>query len=181
MKVIINNIPDEGLRISLHKDGDWFRDLLPEKEKNDFSIEGIDVFCQAKRIREAVFVDGTLETTVTANCCRCLEATHLPVRIDFRYTFLPEKNRAKQQEDELSAEDLEYGYYEDDVIDLDSLIFEQVMLQIPIKILCIDACKGLCPHCGINLNAADCGCHTEQIDERLAVLKKFRVVDNKQI
>ncbi len=181
MKVIINNIPDEGLKISLHKDGDWFRDLLPEKEKSDFSIEGIDVFCQAKRIREAVFIDGTLETTVTSNCCRCLEVTHLPVKIDFRYTFLPEKNRAKQQEDELSAEDLEYGYYEDDVIDLDNLIFEQVMLQIPIKILCTDTCKGLCPHCGTDLNAADCSCHTEQIDERLAALKKFRLVDNKQI
>jgi uncharacterized protein len=181
VKVIINNIPDEGLKISLHKDGDWFRDLLPEKEKSDFSIEGIDVFCQAKRIREAVFIDGTLETTVTSNCCRCLEVTHLPVKIDFRYTFLPEKNRAKQQEDELSAEDLEYGYYEDDVIDLDNLIFEQVMLQIPIKILCTDTCKGLCPHCGTDLNAADCSCHTEQIDERLAALKKFRVVDSKQI
>ena len=180
MKIIINNIPDEGLKISLHKDGDWFRDLLPEKEKNDFSIQGIDVLCQAKRIRETVFIDGSLETTVAANCCRCLEVTHLPVKINFRYTFVPEKNRSRH-EDELSAEDLEYGYYEDDVIDLDNLIFEQVILQIPIKVLCADACKGLCPHCGINLNTADCGCHVEQTDERLAVLKKFKVVDNKQI
>jgi uncharacterized protein len=180
VKIITNNIPDEGLNISLHKDGDWFRNLLPEKEKDDFSIQRIEVFCQAKMIREAVFIDGSMETTVTSNCCRCLEVTHLPVKINFRYTFLPEKNRAKQ-EDELSTEDLEYGYYEDDVIDLDNLIFEQVMLQIPIKVLCTDACKGLCPHCGIDLNTADCGCHTEHIDERLAALKKFRVVDNKQI
>ena len=180
MKILINNIPDEGLKISLHKDSDWFRDLLPEKEKNDFSIHGIDVFCQAKRIRETVFIDGSLETTVTANCCRCLEATHLPVKINFRYTFLPQKNSAKQ-EDELSAEDLEYVYYQDDVIDLDNLIFEQVMLQIPIKVLCTDTCKGLCPHCGINLNTAKCCCHAEHVDERLAVLKKLIVVDNKQI
>ena len=178
MKIIINNIPDEGLNISLHKDGDWFRDLLPEKEKDDFSIERIEVFCQAKRIRETVFIDGSLETTVTSNCCRCLEVTHVPVKINFRYTFVPEKNRAKQ-EDELSTEDLEYGYYQDDVIDLDALIFEQVMLQIPIKVLCTDSCKGLCPHCGINLNTANCGCHTEYIDERLAVLNKLRVVENK--
>ena len=180
MKIIINNIPDEGLKISLHKDGDWFRDLLPEKEKNDFSIQGIDVFCQAKRIRETVFIDGSLETTVTANCCRCLEATHLPIKISFRYTFVPEKNGSKQ-EDELSTEDLEYGYYQDDVIDLDNLIFEQVMLQIPIKVLCTDACKGLCAHCGMNLNTASCGCHAEFIDERLAVLKKLKVVENKKI
>jgi uncharacterized protein len=178
VKIIINNIPDEGLNISLHKDGDWFRDLLPEKEKRDFSIQKIEVFCQAKRIRETVFIDGSLETTITSNCCRCLEVTHLPVKINFRYTFVPEKNRSKQ-EDELSAEYIEYGYYQDDVIDLDALIFEQVMLQIPIKVLCTDSCKGLCPHCGINLNTANCGCHTEYIDERLAVLKKLRVVENK--
>ena len=180
MKIIINNIPDEGLNISLHKDGDWFRDLLPEKEKRDFSIQRIEVFCQAKRIRETVFIDGSLETTITSNCCRCLEVTHLPVKINFRYTFVPEKNRSKQ-EDELSAEYIEYGYYQDDVIDLDALIFEQVMLQIPIKVLCTDSCKGLCPHCGINLNTASCSCHAGFIDERLAVLKKIRVVENKQV
>jgi len=93
---------------------------------------------------------------------------------------VPEKKGSKQ-EDELSTEDLEYGYYQDDVIDLDNLIFEQVMLQIPIKILCTDTCKGLCPHCGMNLNTASCSCHAEFIDERLAVLKKIRVVENKQI
>ena len=125
-----------------------------------------------------MFIDGTLETTVTANCCRCLEATHLPIKTSFRYTFIPEKKGSKQ-EDELSTEDLEYGYYQDDVIDLDNLIFEQVMLQIPIKVLCTDACKGLCAHCGINLNTANCGCHAEFIDERLAVLKKLKVVENK--
>jgi uncharacterized protein len=178
VKIIINNIPDEGLNISLHKDGGWFRGLLPEKEKKDFSIEGIDVLCQAKRIHETVFIEGSLETTVTANCCRCLEATHLPVKTNFRYTFVPEKKGSKQ-EDELSTEDLEYGYFQDDVIDLDNLIFEQVMLQIPMKILCTDACKGLCAHCGMNLNTASCGCHTDFIDERLAVLKKLRLVENK--
>jgi uncharacterized protein len=180
VKIIINNIPDEGLKISLHKDRDWFRNLLPEKEKDDFSIQGIDVFCEAKRILETVFIDGSLEATVTANCCRCLETTHLPVKTNFRYTFVPEKKGSKQ-EDELSTEDLEYGYYQDDVIDLDNLIFEQVMLQVPIKVLCTDACKGLCAHCGMNLNTASCGCHAEFIDERLAVLKKLRVVENKKI
>jgi uncharacterized protein len=94
---------------------------------------------------------------------------------------LSRRKKGSKQEDELSTEDLEYGYYQDDVIDLDTLIFEQVMLQIPIKVLCTDACKGLCPYCGMNLNTANCGCHAEFIDERLAVLKKLRVVENKKI
>jgi uncharacterized protein len=177
VKIIINNIPEEGLNLQFHKDSDWFRDLLPEKEKSDFSLQGIDIFCAAKKMRETVFIDGNLEATVVSNCCRCLEATNFPIKSTFRYTFVPAQNRL--MEEELSPEDLEYGFYQDDVIDLDGLIFEQIVLQIPIKVLCVDTCKGLCPHCGININMASCGCHAEFIDERLAVLKKIKVSDNK--
>ena len=177
MKIIINNIPEEGLNLQFHKDSDWFRDLLPEKEKSDFSLQGIDIFCAAKKMRETVFIDGNLEATVVSNCCRCLEATNFPIKSTFRYTFVPAQNRL--MEEELSPEDLEYGFYQDDVIDLDGLLFEQIVLQIPIKILCTDTCKGLCPHCGININMASCSCHAEFIDERLAVLKKLKVSDNK--
>ena len=177
MKIIINNIPEEGLNLQFHKDSDWFRDLLPEKEKSDFSLQGIDIFCAAKKMRETVFIDGNLEATVVSNCCRCLEATNFPIKSTFRYTFVPAQNRL--MEEELSPEDLEYGFYQDDVIDLDGLIFEQIVLQIPIKVLCVDTCKGLCPHCGININMASCGCHAEFIDERLAVLKKIKVSDYK--
>jgi uncharacterized protein len=177
VKIIINNIPEEGLNLQFHKDSDWFRDLLPEKEKSDFSLQGIDVFCAVKKMRETVFIDGNLEATAVSNCCRCLEATNFPIKSTFKYTLVPAKNRL--MEEELSPEDLEYGFYQDDVIDLDGLIFEQIVLQIPIKVLCTDTCKGLCPHCGININMASCGCHAEYIDERLAVFKKLKVSDNK--
>ena len=177
MKIIISNIPDEGLNLQFHKDSDWFRGLLPEKEKTDFSLQGVDVFCTVKKMRESVFIDGNLEATVVANCSRCLEVSNFSIESTFRYTFVPVKD--KLTEEELSSEDLEYGFYQDDVIDLDGLIFEQIILQIPIKILCKETCKGLCPHCGINTNMANCNCHTEFIDERLAVLKNFKVSDNK--
>ena len=177
MKIIINTIPEEGLNLQFHKDSDWFRNLLPEKEKSDFALQKVDVFCAVKKMRETVFIDGILEATVASNCCRCLEATNFPIKSTFKYTFIPAENRL--MEEELSSEDLEYGFYQDDVINLDGLIFEQIVLQIPIKVLCTDTCKGLCPHCGININMASCGCHAEFIDERLAVLKKVKVLDNK--
>jgi uncharacterized protein len=176
VKIIINTIPEEGLNLQFHKDSNWFRGLLPEKEKRDFILQGVDVLCAVKKMRDSVFVDGTLETTVVSSCCRCLEITNVPVKSNFRYTFVPAENRLSEEE-ELSPEDLEYGYYQDDVIDLDTLLFEQIVLQIPIKVLCMETCKGLCPHCGMNLNTASCGCHAEFIDERLAVLKKIKVSD----
>ncbi len=178
MKIIINNIPEEGLNLQFHKDSEWFRDLLPEKEKDDFSVEGVDVSCTARKILENVFIDGNLETTVTSNCCRCLEISRLPVESSFRYTFVPAKDR-QEEEEELTEEDLEYGYYQDDTIDLDAVIFEQLMLQIPIKFLCTETCKGLCPHCGVNLNVASCNCQAGLIDARLAVLKNLKVSNDK--
>jgi len=178
VKIILNNIPEEGLSLQFHKDSDWFRNLLPKKEKNDFSLWNVDVSCTAKRIRENVFIDGNLETIVALNCCRCLETTQITVKSTFRYTFAPAKDRDAEEE-ELTPEDLEYGYYHDDVIDLDTIIFEQIMLQIPMKVLCTDTCKGLCPHCGTNLNMARCGCDTDFINEKLAVLKNFKISDNK--
>ncbi|NTW17591.1 MAG: DUF177 domain-containing protein [Syntrophaceae bacterium] len=178
MKIVINNIPEEGLSHKFHKDSDWFRNLLPQKERSDFALQDVDVGCMIKRIRENVFIDGTLETVVTSSCCRCLDITQLPVKSIFRYTFVPAKDRDAEEE-ELTQEDLEYGYYEDDVIDLDTIIFEQIMLQIPIKVLCTDTCKGLCPHCGNNLNMVRCDCHKDFIDEKLAVLKNVKISDNK--
>ncbi len=178
MKIILNNIPEEGLNLHFHRDGDWFRNLLPKREKHDFSLRDVDVSCTAKRIRENVLIEGNLETIVDSNCCRCLEITQLPVKSTFRYTFAPAKD-GDTEEEELAPEDLEYGYYHDDVIDLDTIIFEQIMLQIPMKVLCTDTCKGLCPYCGNNLNVASCGCHADRVNEKLAVLKNFKVSDNK--
>jgi uncharacterized protein len=88
--------------------------------------------------------------------------------------LLPEAVIGKE-EIELRMEDLDVDYYTGEVIDLTPIIFEQIMLQIPMKALCNELCKGLCPHCGINLNKANCDCREDIIDERLAVLKNFRV------
>jgi uncharacterized protein len=79
------------------------------------------------------------------------------------------------EEKELTAADLDFEYYEGEVIDLDEVIFEQVVLQVPMKPLCSESCRGLCPHCGVNLNKTTCNCQNEVIDERLAVLKRIKL------
>jgi len=84
--------------------------------------------------------------------------------------------KAQVEEDlELTAEELEMSYYHGDFIDLAPMICEQIVLQAPMRVLCTDDCKGLCPHCGINLNSGSCNCHSDVVDDRLAVLKNFRI------
>ena len=179
LKINVSKIPEGGMDIRFERDGSWFRGLLPEAAPSDFVPDRIDVACTVKRMKENVFIEGTAATTVEALCGRCLEMTRQPVNASFKYTFTPPPAQAKE-EWELTAEDLDFAYYEEDTINLDALIFEQVMLHMPIKPLCTESCKGLCPHCGIDLNAASCLCQAETFDERLAALKQFKVQPEKQ-
>ena len=56
-------------------------------------------------------------------------------------------------------------------IDTDALLRNEISLNWPVKILCREDCKGLCPVCGRNLNEGDCGCDTFVPDPRMAALK----------
>lgn len=72
--------------------------------------------------------------------------------------------------DELQTEDLDVVYYDDLVVPFDHFIEEQLQLELPMKALCRDACKGLCPQCGADRNAAPCACAPPP-DERWKSLK----------
>jgi uncharacterized protein len=178
LKIIVSKIPEGGMNLQFEKEWKWFQDRLPEGEKCDFVLDRIAVACEVRRMKETVFIEGSATTVVETPCSRCLATATLPVSSSFRYTFDPAPTEAPE-ECELSAEDLEYAYYEEDSIDLDRLIFEQTILQIPIKPLCLETCRGLCPHCGINLNVAVCHCQDRPFDERLDALKQFKVRSDK--
>ena len=64
---------------------------------------------------------------------------------------------------------------EGDAVDLSPLIREQIILALPTRPLCQEGCKGLCPQCGADRNAAPCGCPTMSGDPRLAVLRDLKV------
>jgi uncharacterized protein len=89
----------------------------------------------------------------------------------------PEKNE-DDDGDELSAADLDVVYYEDFVVLFDPLVEEQLQLELPMKALCRDDCKGLCPQCGSDRNAAPCDCAPPP-DERWKSLKAILETDEK--
>jgi uncharacterized protein len=151
LKINVSKIPEGGMVLQFERDGEWFRRNLPGATPPDFVPDRIDIACTAWRMKENVFIEGTVATAVDVPCCRCLEMIRLPLRSSFKYTFTPPPSRS-QDEVELNAADLDFAYYEGDVIDLDTVILEQILLQIPIKLLCAESCRGLCLHCGINLN-----------------------------
>ena len=172
MKININSIPEEGLEIRETKDRSWLPTLFGGAGADDFTLDDVQVVCQIRRLEQTAFLNGTVATVIRTACSRCLEQAELPVNVPFRYTLMPAAED-RREEVELTEEDLEYGVYDGEIIDCDPLIYEQIVLQIPMKVLCRDDCRGLCPQCGANLNTGVCSCTEKAVDERLVVLKKF--------
>ncbi|MDD2499121.1 MAG: DUF177 domain-containing protein, partial [Desulfitobacteriaceae bacterium] len=67
----------------------------------------------------------------------------------------------------------EIYFYEGDKIDILPQVLQTILLELPMKVLCREDCKGLCPVCGTNLNIKECRCERESIDPRLAALKNL--------
>ena len=117
---------------------------------------------------------GRVTTTLEMPCSRCLEAFTVAVDAAFDLRYQPHAEHHAAGEREVEADDLDTAYYENDEIDLGQLMQEQFYLGLPMKPLCTDGCKGLCPTCGTNLNRSTCSCHTEWDDPRLAALKALK-------
>lgn len=117
---------------------------------------------------------GRVTTRLELACSRCLDPFAWPVDADFDLRFLPHSTQAADGEREIDDNDLATAYYRDDEIDLGQLMQEQFYLSLPMKPLCSDRCRGLCPVCGTNLNRGTCDCNTQWEDPRLAALRALK-------
>jgi uncharacterized protein len=121
--------------------------------------------------RDAYRVAGRVQTRLRLECGRCLEAFEIPVDSPFDLRYVPHVDPSEEGEREVDEDDLSTAFYKDDTLDLAELMHEQFVLALPMKPLCSESCKGLCPHCGTNLNATTCACAPVWDDPRLAAFK----------
>jgi len=115
-------------------------------------------------------------------CKRCLKKVSVDEPIDLTLTFVPAEGAAVAKDAgaaETAApferETVDEEPYSGKVIDLSGPLREQILLAIPPSPVCDEACKGLCPQCGKDLNQGDCGCERTAIDPRWAALKDMKV------
>ena len=127
---------------------------------------------------KAVHFRGRLRAPLGLHCGRCLEPFVKELDEDLDLFFMPHGTEPdadeEEQEVELSDRDMVVAYYDDDRIDLGEMVREQMLLALPLRRLCREDCRGLCPSCGVNRNTGSCECQpTETVDERLAPLRKI--------
>ncbi len=117
---------------------------------------------------------GRLSTGLELQCARCLEPVKQDVEREFELLYRPLGADAGRDELSVTAAEAEIGYYQGDGILLEDVLREQVLLALPLKVTCREDCKGLCPHCGKNLNEEQCSCDVPMEDPRWAALKDIR-------
>jgi uncharacterized protein len=61
------------------------------------------------------------------------------------------------------------------MLDVASLLWQHLLLELPVKVLCAASCKGICPTCGADLNEGECACEAETGDPRLAPLRGLKI------
>jgi len=125
------------------------------------------------RSATGVLADVTANGVVELACTRCLNPSTQQLDLEFRDEFHSkiEVNTGMP----LPKPDEEDPFYIDEshLVDLGEAIREYALLELPMQPLCKADCKGLCPICGADLNAGDCGCQIDEADDRFAVLKNL--------
>jgi uncharacterized protein len=163
MKIRIPDIPDEGIALDIEESIDTNSVFSPVSAR--LSIE---------KAGEEIMVKGDLRAEIKLICSRCLKEYNGKLTVPVDVVYRPvEELKDEAHLNEVKSEELDLDFYSGEEIDLLDLIKEQVELNIPMKPLCDDACKGICPKCGTDLNIRSCTCSVKDIDPRFESLKKL--------
>ena len=119
-------------------------------------------------------LNGELRTSLELPCARCLEPVVEEVDRKFDLLYRPQGSDAGKEELSVTGAEAEISYYAGEGLELEDAVREQVLLALPLKVICREDCRGLCPHCGRNLNVEPCSCADAVDDPRWAALKEIR-------
>lgn len=175
MKLYVDQIPDEGLELDYQEPPDSFYYLKEEEKGAGAKIVGpVQVNISAGKTPGGIAIKGSLQGSAVMNCSRCIEELTKDISHDFFYNCLPEEAMEEEGE-ELSRESTDVCFYSGGEIDITALVQEQIAIALPMRPLCKEDCKGLCPKCGANLNRGDCGCQKGSVDLRFTALKGLKI------
>lgn len=169
--VFLDQIPPEGL----------VRDLkIPDAESVGFDLapsqEGpLRVSLAISRHGKEVLVRGKVALDVGLECSRCLGSFSTSLESELERYLEERPDGGGDEEEDFTDEEIDVDPLEKGVIDLREMIAEQIHLSLPVKPLCGEDCRGLCPRCGVDWNTETCSCAGGETDPRWEALKQLKV------
>lgn len=178
MKLNVDHIKDTPVAIHIDESVDTFPLLTDMQNDTNCHITGnIQGDLTVTREYENIRVTGRISAPLALSCSRCLADYTSFIDTNFTIFFRKETSVSAVSDDELELGEMDLlsSAYSGDEIDLTHEIEEQVAMEIPLKPLCNEDCKGLCHTCGIDLNTSTCSCGTESTSLKFSALKDFKV------
>ena len=120
-----------------------------------------------------LLVTGDVETELKLQCGRCLVDMTYPVHLKVEEEFRLEKIGDAIRALPLDEGDTESELVKDNILDVQEVIRQDLLLEVPIQPLCRPDCRGLCPTCGENLNLRKCACPPAEPESPLKVLAEL--------
>ncbi|MBN2225885.1 MAG: DUF177 domain-containing protein [candidate division Zixibacteria bacterium] len=144
--------------------------LESEGDNLEGTIEGItfrDVIklkINLQKVKEEYLLHGVVKAPVDVECSRCLEMYESELVGELDVLIKTTQTKAVMASD--SSEDCIYLKQNEHIVDLTDMVRQTLTLALPMKPVCNEECKGLCPNCGVNLNEETCDCSPDEFDER---------------
>lgn len=145
---------------------------LPDKllrDTNGHFLKPCEVNITVEHTGRLYIARGNLKTEIKLQCSRCLKDTIYKVDTDLDFVLVE-----AIYEPEFSDEENDIIFFHDTLVDITPIVQETVLVNLPIRILCQEDCKGLCPKCGVDKNTGQCNCQEKEIDPRWEKLKELQ-------
>ena len=128
----------------------------------------------ANKDNKKLLISGIVDVEVVIPCGRCLEEVLTPIHFDIDKELVIEDKQLRDEE--MDETDYLIGFE----LDVDKLVYAEILVNWPMRVLCKDDCKGICKVCGMNLNKGACSCQRTELDPRMAAIQdifnKFKEV-----
>lgn len=146
-------------------------------ELDDFTLtEPIKVCGVIRNFGGTLELDAKAHASLDLTCDRCADNFKTDLDFDIFESFKEIEHMSNQpQESSDEEQNPDIIYFSGDSIDLENLVYTNLVLNLPSKRLCKDSCKGLCSNCGANLNTTKCKCDTRPVDPRFDILDKLNL------
>ncbi|MBQ6453335.1 MAG: DUF177 domain-containing protein [Coriobacteriales bacterium] len=133
-----------------------------ESGRGEFRLlDGLSYDAYLSHTGDSILLTGTIKGRAMGSCDRCLEDAVFDIDGELEGLYFIRTDSPLMQD----MEEDEYEIIGDsDVIDLTNAVLASLAFETPFVLLCSEDCKGLCPHCGSNLNEGDCGCAQDHVD-----------------
>ncbi len=126
---------------------------------------------------KTIDVRGEFRTSVELDCARCLRAyrmsVEMPIEEELPLEGAPWATEQQQEDVEELPEEEKEPLFVDNIFDLEEYLRQSILVNVPIKPLCEEGCKGLCSRCGANLNEGPCGCPPDEEKSPFAALRSL--------